>query len=237
MSQAPEETGAGPPDIQVPMPLVARFVRQLSHDLRNHLNAAELQSAYLNELVEDPHLKQEVKRLREMLTETGTSLQRLTNTLAPIKLTLMPYDAAAFMQDLQQKVEMQFPEESRTIDWSIAAGPANINIDPQILQPAFLELFANAFLHDRAAGRLAAEAVADEAGFTFTLKEPKSSFTDETENWGGRPFNKVKHGHYGLGLPRVRSIIEAHGGQFHARYDSPSSVLVTEIVLPIGPAE
>jgi K+-sensing histidine kinase KdpD len=219
------------------MSLVSRFVRQLSHDLRNHLNAAELQSAYVNELVEDAELKEEVKRLRGMLAEMSKSLQQLTNTLAPINLTLMPYEAAGFVQDLRQKVEMEFPEESRAIEWSVGTGAANLNIDPQILQPAFLELFSNAFRHDRKADSLCAEAKADKTAFTFTLTEPKSSFTEETENWGRQPFGKVKHGHYGLGLPRVRSIIEAHGGQFHARYDSPSSSLVTRIVLPIGSAE
>ena len=40
-------------DIQVSMPDVVKFVRQLAHDLRNHLNAAELQSAYLDEIAED----------------------------------------------------------------------------------------------------------------------------------------------------------------------------------------
>jgi hypothetical protein len=40
------EGSASAADLQVAMPDVARFVRQLSHDLRNHLNAAELQSAF-----------------------------------------------------------------------------------------------------------------------------------------------------------------------------------------------
>ena len=47
------------------------FVRQLSHDLRNHLNAVELQTAFLNELAETPELKEELQRLREMLSEMG----------------------------------------------------------------------------------------------------------------------------------------------------------------------
>src|SRR5437667_44953 len=41
-----------------------RFVRQLSHDLRNHLNAAELQAVYISELTGDAELKTEIKRLR-----------------------------------------------------------------------------------------------------------------------------------------------------------------------------
>jgi nitrogen-specific signal transduction histidine kinase len=63
------------------------------------------------------------------------------------------------------------------------------------------------------------------------LAEPKTSFSGSTENWGAQPFATVKHGHYGLGLPRARSIIEEHQGEFTAHYDSGS--LVTTIALPI----
>ena len=63
------------------MPDVVKFVRQLSHDLRNHLNAAELQSAYIAEIAEDPELKEEIKRLRAMISEVGASLQRVTSAL------------------------------------------------------------------------------------------------------------------------------------------------------------
>ena len=44
------------------MPDVVKFVRQLGHDLRNHLGAVELQAAYIGEIAEDPGLKEEVKR-------------------------------------------------------------------------------------------------------------------------------------------------------------------------------
>lgn len=221
-------------NLQVPMSDVAGFVRQLSHDLRNHLNAAELQSAYLAEVAPDAELKEEVKRLRAMLAEMGGSLQRLTNSLAAINLTLMPYEASNFMEDLRQKVGTQFPAESRAIEWTIETGTALLDIDPQTLQPAFLELFANAFQHQRGAGSLRVTAKVSGSEFLFTLTEPKAAFSGKTENWGRQPFTQVKHGHYGLGLPRVRSIIEAHHGQLRAHFDAAALSLVTTIVLPLA---
>ena len=47
-------------ELRIPLDDVVRFVRQLSHDLRNHLNAAELQAAFMNEIAEDPEVKEEV---------------------------------------------------------------------------------------------------------------------------------------------------------------------------------
>jgi len=211
---------------------VVRFVRQLSHDLRNHLNAAELQSSYLNELAEDPELKSELQRLRGMLTEMSGSLHRLTRSLASIRLTQMPYEADAFVQDLGQKLALQFPEQSRAIDWELRAGNDPLKIDPQILQEAFLELFANAFQHGRSLARLVATTELKDGEFVFTLREPKEDFAGSTENWGSEPFGHVSHGHYGLGLHRVRLIIEAHGGRLQVHYDQPSSFLITTVVLP-----
>jgi hypothetical protein len=76
-----------------------------------------------------------------------------------------------------------------------------LNIDPQMLQQALLELFANAFLHERSDARIAAKAEIDGTEFRFTLREPKATFTGSIETWGRQPFRKLKHGHYGLGLP------------------------------------
>jgi K+-sensing histidine kinase KdpD len=238
MSDLPAATN--PPSaasLRVPMTDVVGFVRQLSHDLRNHLNAAELQSAFINELAEDPELKGEVQRLRAMLAELGGSLQRLTTALAPIRLTEMPYEADSFVQDLGQKLATQFKEQSAAIDWEISVGSTPLDIDPQILQQAFIELFANAFQHNRGTGQLAASAEVKEGEFVFTLREPKESFAGSTENWGLEPFHKVGHGHYGLGLYRVRNIIEAHRGRLHVRHDQPSSSLVTTVVLPLAQAQ
>jgi light-regulated signal transduction histidine kinase (bacteriophytochrome) len=148
MSAPAKPNSTSTPEIQVPMPDVVLFVRQLGHDLRNHLNAIELQSAYIAELAEDQELKDEIKRLRAMISDVGTSLQRVTSALSAPKLTVMPYGAADFVEDLRQKLAADYPNESAKIEWSAQVDDATLEIDPQSLQPALLELFANAFRHD-----------------------------------------------------------------------------------------
>jgi len=218
------------------MPDVVKFVRQLGHDLRNHLNAAELQSAYIAEIAADPELQEEVKRLRAMISEVGTSLQRVTSALGTPRLTTMPYGAADFVDDLRQKLATDSPDQSAKIEWSVQVSDATLQIDPQSLQPALLELFANAFRHDRSEGIISVEARIENKRLVFTIQEPKPSFDGLTENWGREPLRWVGQGHYGLGLHRSRAIIEAHDGQLNARYDSPASCLITTVVLPLGEA-
>jgi K+-sensing histidine kinase KdpD len=232
---APAEPNSTPDaNIQVPLPDVVKFVRQLGHDLRNHLNAAELQSVYIAEVAKDPELKDEVKRLRGMISEMGASLQRVTSALSAARLTLMPYGAADLVEDLRQRLAADYPDENARIEWSVQVGGAILQIDPQSLQPALMELFANALRHERADDVISVEARIEEGHFVWTIREPKRSFERSTENWGREPFRTIGQGHYGLGLHRSRAIIEAHRGQLNARYDSSASSLITTVALPLA---
>src|ERR1700731_5493612 len=119
-----ESSKPSSPEIQVSMPEVVKFVRQLAHDLRNHLNAAELQSAYLAEIAENNEMRDEIKRLRGMIAQVGVNLQELTKALGQPRLTEMPYAAKDFVEDLQQKLAADYPEERKSVKWDAAAGEA-----------------------------------------------------------------------------------------------------------------
>ena len=224
-------------EIQVSMPVVVKFVRQLAHDLRNHLNAAELQSAYLAEIAENSEMRDEIKRLRAMIAQVGTNLQELTAALGQPRLMEMPYSAKDLIEDLRQKLATDYPEESANVKWDEAAGDATLNIDPQLLLPALTELFANAFRHERASGLISATARTEKGRFTFTLSEPKQNFQHSMKQWAREPLRALGQGHYGLGLHRTRAIVEAHGAEFAARHDKEASSLVTTVTFPLAPPD
>lgn len=236
MPDTAEQNPKSDPEIQVSMPDVVKFVRQLAHDLRNDLNAAELQSAYLIEIAEAGEVKDEIKRLRGMISQVGANLQSLTVALGQPRLTDMPYSAKDFVDDLRQKLETDYPAESGNVKWDVQVGEAELQIDPQLLLPALLELFSNAFRHGPAHGPISVTARTENGRFVFSLHEPKQSFERSTENWGREPLRSVSQGHYGLGLHRTRGIIEAHGGELKARYEPDTSFLVTTVTLPVAPA-
>ena len=218
--------------LSVPWIDTVRFVHQLSHDLRNHLNAIELQSAYISELDASAELKGEIKRLREMISGLTAVLQKLSG-LGEVKPNLISYQASDFVEDLRKATAHEFPKESAEITWDIQTGGAMLNVDPQLLQQAFSEVFANAFQHDRGKGALVAAARIDGKRFVFTLREPKARLESSTENWGREPFRRITRGHYGLGLNRVRVIMEGHGGEMRAEYDPKGSTLLTTLTLPL----
>ena len=211
-----------------------RFIQQLTHDLRNDLNAIELQSAYIEELGKSEEVKNEIKRLREMISRLASTLQWLSRAVGTVRPNVIPYPASDFMEDLRGKIDHDFPEESKEISWEIQLGDAMLNVDPQFFEEAFTEIFANAFRHDRGNGPLVARAKIDDRKFLFTLCEPKARFDLPTQNWGREPLRKMSQRHYGLGLNRVRGIVEAHGGELNAQYDPKVSALTTTIRLPLS---
>jgi K+-sensing histidine kinase KdpD len=221
-------------EIQLSMPELVKFIRQLAHDLRNHLNAAELQSAYLMEIAENDEVREEIRRLRGMVAQVGANLQALTAALSQPRVTEMPYVAKDFLEDLRLKIATDFPAESVQVKWEEEVGDAMLNIDPQLLLPALAEIFANAFRHERGEGLITAGARVEKGRLVFTLSEPKQAFARSTENWGREPLRTLGQGHYGLGLYRTRATVEAHKGEFGARHDPATSSLITTVALPLA---
>ena len=227
----PSQAGSGTPGIG--WPDMVKFVRQLSHDIRNNLNAVELQSAFLAELASDPEIKNEIQRLRQMISEVGSGLQRLTTGLAQTSPNMISYRASDLVEDLQNKIAKDFGENAAKVSWEVQVKNETLQLDPQLAQQALLELFSNAFQHERNIKSITAKAYVDNDCLVLELREPKGKFELSTENWGREPLRTVSQGHYGLGLNRARSITEAHGGDLSAKYDRATATLVSKLTLPI----
>src|ERR1044071_9443388 len=94
---------------------VVQFVRQLSHDLRNYLNAADLTAAYLNEVGAEAEIKTEIKRLRDSIAAAARALQKLSAAITTPRITTIPYRASELIEDLRKKPDSEFPDRSAEI--------------------------------------------------------------------------------------------------------------------------
>jgi K+-sensing histidine kinase KdpD len=231
---ADKSSKASTDSLTVPWSDTVRFVRQLSHDLRNDLNAIELQSAYIGELAQDQELTSEIKRLREVVSNLNSTLQLLSRAVGEVAPNAVTYPAGEFLTDMRTQIGRNFSKESQEITWDVQLQNGILNIDPQLLQEVFVELFANAFRHDRGKGALVARARISDGRFLFSLHEPKAVFSSATQNWGREPFRNISQRHYGLGLNRVRAIIEAHGGELQVKYDPKAATLVSTVTIPVS---
>lgn len=230
-SSNPQETGRE--NQKVAWSGVVRFVRQLSHDLRNNLNSLELQLTLINELSENAELKADVARSREMVAEMANALQKLTSTLVPGTPHFMPYRAADLVEDLQKQIQNGFPEQSSLIDWDVQLGDEQLQIDPILFLKALLDLVDNAFQFSSSPSRIGGFTRIVDGRFVWELREPKESFDLPTEDWGGEPLQGQGRGHYGLGLYHARILIEMQNGDLKAQFNSEKSLLATTVSLPL----
>lgn len=229
----PKPSPTGSESLSVAWPDIVKFIRQLSHDIRNNLNAVELQSAFLSELAQDDEMKNEVQRLRGMISEIGSSLQRLTAGLSQNAPNVIDYGAADFVEDVKKKIDKDFGENATKVSWDVQLKNEMLQIDPQQAQQALLELFSNAFQHERNVTAISAKAYIENKRFVLELREPKTKFELSTSNWGREPLRNVSQGHYGMGLNRARGIAEALGGELSAEYDRGGATLITKFSLPV----
>jgi K+-sensing histidine kinase KdpD len=164
----------------------------------------------------------------------NSTLQLLSKAVGEVAPNLITYPADEFLTDMRTQIERKFPKENHEITWDVQVQDGSLNIDPQLFQELFVELFANAFQHDRDNGALVARARISDGRFLFSLHEPKTVFSSDTQNWGREPLHNIRQRHYGLGLNRVRAIIEAHNGELQAQYDPKAATLVSTVALPIS---
>ena len=94
------------PDI--PLPRVVNFVKQVAHDVRNGLNAIDLQSAYIAEVAgEGTEVAVELGKLRKMISHVTDDMQELSGRFAELRPVLMEYPVQELLQGLKQEVEEQ----------------------------------------------------------------------------------------------------------------------------------
>jgi K+-sensing histidine kinase KdpD len=214
------------------------FIRQLGHDLRNHLNAAELQVALMNELTDDAELKKEIQRLREMLGTMTKALQKLSSAVVAPRPTCIDYDARELMRDLETKFQSEFPERAAKVQWrtEFADRAPLLHVDPQLVGQAVFELLENACRFEAETIEVTTQLIGNQVVVAVREKRQPPAGFDET-SWGREPLRRLGHGHYSLGLNRVRMIAEAAGGEFRARVDADRGEFVSTIVLPVAQAE
>ncbi|MBV9659051.1 MAG: HAMP domain-containing histidine kinase [Verrucomicrobia bacterium] len=227
-----------PAPLQVPWDRVDHFIGQFTHDLRNGLNAMELQLTLLGEINQDATLAEDIRTLRGTLANLSRDIQAVRVAAGPAVVNAFPYPVVELLDDLRARQEKR---AARVICWQLppAAQLARLmlEIDPELLIAALLHLLDNAQrFRDPPNARLTFAAEAQPAGLRLSLIEEKSGPPPPEfalDAWGEAPLLTTRRGGYGLGLFRARRAIEAQGGTLQAEWTTaPPQVLRSTIWLP-----
>jgi signal transduction histidine kinase len=220
---------------EVPWERIEQFVGQLAHDVRNGLNALELQLTFLGEISTDPEAAAEVKLIRKTLSDVTRQLQVVRNSVAAPSLNKLDYPAKDFFEDLQERFERQEATGKARVRWQIDVAAVSLSIDPETTMSAFLELLANALRFGGETTAIIMTASVDADRVAVTLRETPSPMPAfPLEAWGRSPLLSSRRGAYGIGLFRVRRILESQGGSYRVEYSAFDQTLTTRVTLPLA---
>lgn len=221
-------------EIQVPMGRVARFIRQVTHDVRNGLSAIDLEAAFIAEISTDPEVSDEIRKLREMVGASAKMLQELSQHFQPVALHEIPWQARIFFKELQSRVEAAFPEEKNiAFEGTFSSDTGAIFIDLEQMIEAVMHGVRNAiqFREEDEPVRIVATLLGD-GSFLLDIVEskPEENPAFPMEVWGTKPLFSTRSGGYGLGLWKMQEIVLAHGGEVVRQ--QREGLLRTRITLP-----
>ncbi|MDP9292092.1 MAG: hypothetical protein M3O82_07005 [Verrucomicrobiota bacterium] len=220
---------AEPPE--VPFERVATLIRQLTHDFRNSLNAIDLQTVFLSEIASEAEVKEEIKRLRDIIRNSAKALQQLSSLVQNPKPNLMDCPIEMFVQDFRDRVARNFSGESAAIEWQGEPSKRSVETDIELLNSALTELLKNAFHFRDSKAPFRIHTLVRGTDFVIELHEPKIALV-EPADWEKGALRSSRRGAHGLGLVYVDRIIGALGARLSRRFVKDE--LITEVLVPLA---
>ena len=220
--------------VTVPWDRVESFVGQLTHDIRNGLNALELQLTFLGEISTDSEAIDEIKRLRSSLSGVTRQLHALRAATSATTPYPLEYPAGEFFEDLHERFAKLYPTADEKIAWSVDVAPDTmLSVDPELTINALLELLVNAMHFAQKDAQPIRVQISSTVEHTVFLVEESQTVTPSvpTHDWGRTPLLTTRRGAYGLGLFRVRRCLETQGSTLEANYSADDQLLTTEVTL------
>ena len=218
------------PAPELSLPLLAKFIRQHTHDVCNDLNGLALEATLLAELAPGGEAGESVARIHGQIRRLAADLRGLSSKFVEPKPVRALYAARELFLIWQDQPAALEPAPA--VQWSDALGAEQVNVDAAALADVLRELLANAQAFGTGAPLLAASRVED-GKVAFELREPKDSPV-ETAGWGNAPFAAMRHGHYGLGLWEAQRTITASGGEVRRHFAKDTMELITTLLFPVA---
>jgi signal transduction histidine kinase len=221
----------------IPFSRLGGFIRQITHDVRNGLNAIDLEAALIVEIAADEETAGEAKKLRGMVSSVTKSLQLLSSRFAEVRLNnIIPCPVSDFVETFRDRIAQQFPNYLAEMTWKTEETRGSVEVDFELVITALSELVRNAFQFRAGKDPVEFSAWTNGDSTVFEIQSATAAKADHAETWGREPLVSTRRGGYGLGLFHARRIIEAHGGTLETAHDAATGAVTARVSLLEKPA-
>jgi signal transduction histidine kinase/HAMP domain-containing protein len=219
--------------------LVGQMLAQITHEVRNPLNALSLNAELLGDELSalDPERRTEAW---ELLDTVSGEIERLTAVTAhylqlarrpPARLA--PESIAAIVEDVVRLVDVELERQDVRLAVDVAPLPPQL-VDGNQLRQALLNVLRNAV---EAGGRALSLSVrAEGRGVRVALRDDGPGMTPQEAERAMDPFFSTKASGTGLGLAITKQILDDHGGSLDVR-SAPGEGTEVALILPWRPAD
>lgn len=229
-----EDSAHSPPKVAVSFEALAGFLRLLSHDVRNDLNAVDLLTAYIQDVTGAESIRAELAQLRTAIRYGSERMHRLSRAFDLPRVDAISLPLHVLMDDLRAQLLAENPEIETRVRWQIEDEHESVFVDPTLAMEVVRELADNALAFSPHGSHVNVTVGVNaihslEWRFSQTLRETSAS----PDQWGRSPFLSSRRGHYGLGLFRARRIVEAHKGSMEFMHDRKTNILTALVRFPL----
>ena len=206
------------------------FLRQLSHDVRNDLNAMDLLTSYVEDIQSEGNVREALAQLHDSVRYGSHRMQRLSRAVQRCEPDCIPYPNDLLFEDLRERFKLDCPELLHRVHWERVGDRVVVPVDAGLVMEALLELIGNALGFSPVDSVVRVVCLSTEGGALWRIEQAVEKAPAGMERWGRVPLETTRRAHYGLGLFRVRRIVGVHHARLNFSHEADSRVLVTELL-------
>lgn len=213
----------------VPLGLLENFLRQLSHDVRNDLNAIDLFACMVAEDLSGESALEDLKQLRDSVRFGAGRMGWLGKVLGRPEPSLVAYGGMDFFEDWKGALAAKKPEAAGRCVFEREDFSGEVVVDPQMAFEALNELVGNAVAFSAEDSEVRVVFGEESGAGSVRIFQRCAVRPRGMEGWGRDPFLSTRRGYYGLGLFRARRVLEAMGAVLGFWFDEAGKGLVSSV--------
>lgn len=210
----------------------------LAHEIRNPLNAANLQLQLLErrvrKLSEDPKILEPLDTVREEILRLGALVSDFLTFARPTAINARPTNLCELIEHVASLERPVADEIGIVLITVCEARNIPVEVDRQRIEQVLLNLLRNALeaVREQDGGRIELSVHQDGAGARIVVADNGPGIDDAVALRIFEPFFTTKETGTGLGMAIAHKIVDMHGG--HLKIDSSAGARIS-LVLPPRP--
>ncbi len=189
---------------------VGRLAAGVVHEMRNPLSALKMNLSALDRREDLSEIEREQLAIARAQGERlERMLEELLDYSRPLELRIQTVDARSLLERCAEQLRGEADEAG--VELVVGRGSASIEVDPEIMLRALVNLAANAVQASQQGSSVHLD-VRTEDGVTLELRDYGSGMSERQLERLFDPFFTTREDGTGLGMSNARKCVEAHGG-------------------------